>query len=110
MRPEERIPAPASSLMDVSSIARQWAAATLAYRQWLMTCLDVQTALWKEGERALAASMQARLEPACALPSAQPLLDAAQRPWVSDSTILQKAWTGWAQVWVNALKHDVTER
>jgi len=110
MRANDRIPASTSSLTDASSIARQWATASLPCGQWMMTCLDVQTALWKEAERAMAASMQAWLDPGSRLPSAQPLLDAAQAPWMLDPAALQKTWAGWAQVWVNALKHDVAER
>ena len=77
--------------------------------RWMAAVLDSQAALWRDFERSSARLMAGWITPASVLPSAQPLVDAAQG--LSVGNLLQAAqqsWNAWGQVWMNALGHDVS--
>ncbi|WP_277592433.1 hypothetical protein, partial [Roseateles saccharophilus] len=99
---------PAHPFVEFASLFEQWAAGPLAYSRWLTQLLDAQTSLWKDMERRTANLWQPLLGPVAA-PSAQPLVDAAQGLGLFGPEALQQAWANWAQVWVDALRHDATE-
>lgn len=99
---------PAQPLVEFASLFEQWAAGPLAYSRWLTQLLDAQTSLWKDMERRTANLWQPLLG-AAALPSAQPLADATQGLGLLGPAALQQAWAAWAQVWLDALRHDATE-
>lgn len=105
------VPVPASPLspVDIESLAQQWASGTLAYSQWLMTMLDIQSAFLRQAERQMANFLQSCVDPRSPPPSAELLADAAPALALIEPTALQKAWTSWAQVWANALGHDASE-
>ena len=104
-----RAPFPANPLIDIVSISRHWSAGSLAWARWMMALLDAQTSLWKDFERGAANALQPWLDPALPAPSAQPYADAMQGVAPLAPAALQQAWAAWAQVWLNALRHDVAD-
>jgi len=103
-----RHPAP-SSTIDISSVARQWASGALAYNQWLMSMLDIQSVLLRQTERQMAGLLQSWVDPHSPPPSAELLVNNAPALAFVQPAALQKVWTSWMQVWANALKHDASE-
>lgn len=97
------------SSVDITSLTQQWASATLAYSQWLMTMLDIQSTFLRQVERQTASFLQSCVDPHSPPPSAELLIDAAPGLAFIEPTALQKSWTSWVQVWANALKHDASE-
>lgn len=95
-------------LVDPAFAYRQWALGVAACNQGLVALLDAQTALYKEMEKQAANCLQPWLQ-AVPPPSAQALIDAAQGLAPLGPAALQRAWAGWLQVWVGALRHDATE-
>lgn len=100
------VPPSADSLIDATSLTRQWAAGALACSQSLMTLMDAQTTLWRAAEAYMAGLMQIGLDTGATPPSAQPFMDAAQGLRPLGPTALEQAWTGWALICLNALRHD----
>ena len=78
----------------------------MAGGRWLIPLLDAQTIVWKELERRTADVMQYWLETSGPTPSVYPLADAVWRFGVLGPMALQRAWSDWAQVGLNALRHD----
>lgn len=98
-----RTPTTESLPIDINALSKLWAGGSLAYNQWLITLLDAQTAWCRDAERWTANLMQGWLGSA-----AQPPTDAALG--LMGPAALQRSWAAWTQVWVDALRHDATER
>jgi len=79
--------APESLPMGLAALPVIWAGSA-ACNQWLIALLDAQTGWCKDMERWTAQWMQAWMGPAA----------------------LQRPWGPWTQIWVDALRHDATER
>ena len=104
-----RPPSAANPFDELALLSQLWAGGPMAYDRCLIAVLDAQTSLWKDVERNTANLWQAWLGASALPPSAQPLLDASKGLGLLEPAALQQAWAGWAQVWVNALRHDATE-
>lgn len=86
-----------------------WAAGPLLYSRWLIGALDAQTTAWREMERQAAGLLQFWFDPAKPPPSAQSLADAARGIAPLGPAAWPGIWSGWIQVWTDALRHDAAE-
>jgi hypothetical protein len=96
--------------LDPEQLTQQWALGSLACNRGLIVLLDAQTAWWKEVERRTVGFMQPWVDPS-AMPSAQPLADAANG-WLLPTLAggIPNYWGAWGQLWVNALQHDANSK
>jgi hypothetical protein len=86
-----------------------WAQGPVLYSRWLIGALDAQTTLWREMERQTSALMQLWFDPAMPPPSAQFLADAARGLAPLGPVAWQRAWSGWARIWADAMRHDAAQ-
>lgn len=104
-----RAPLPDIPMSLPAALFSPWVDGSLLYNRWLMDLLDAQTASWRAMERQAASWMQLWFDPAAPQPSAQPLVDAAQGIVPLGPAAWQEAWSGWFQVWADAMRHDASE-